>query len=61
MTDTAQLLEQAQNCRRQALAYVGNPEAQFLFKVAAAFEDLACTGTGASPCFTKISSCKKPA
>ena len=39
--DTDQLLEEAQNCRRQALAYVGNPEAPFLLRVASAFEDLA--------------------
>lgn len=41
MIDTDQLLEEAQNCRRQALAYVGGGEAPFLIRVADAFEDLA--------------------
>ena len=36
-----QLLEEAHGCRRQALAYVGKPEAPFLLKVADAFEHLA--------------------
>ena len=37
----ADLLEQAENCRRQALTYVGRPEASFLMKVARGFEELA--------------------
>lgn len=34
------LLEEAENCRRQARAYLGQPEAGFLLKVAMAFEEL---------------------
>lgn len=33
-------LEEAENCRRQALAYAGRPEAPFLLRVAKAFEAL---------------------
>ena len=33
--------EEAERCRHQALAYVGQPEADFLLKAASAFEDLA--------------------
>jgi len=32
--------EEAENCRRQALTYVGQPEAPFLLRIAEAFEDL---------------------
>lgn len=32
--------EQAEDCRRKALAYLGKPEAQFLLRVAREFEDL---------------------
>lgn len=39
-----QLLEEAQGCRRQALSYIGKPEAPFLIRVANAFEDLAFKG-----------------
>lgn len=35
------LEEEAENCRRRALAYLGRPEAPFLLRVARAFEDLA--------------------
>jgi hypothetical protein len=35
------LEEEAENCRRRALAYLGRPEAPFLLRVAKAFEDLA--------------------
>ena len=38
MTD---LLEEAENCRRKAHAYVGLPEASFLLRVAEGFERLA--------------------
>ena len=38
-----QLLDEAQSCRRLALAYVGNAEAPFLLRVADAFERLAQT------------------
>ena len=38
---TETLWEQAEDCRRRAHAYLGQPEGQFLLKVAAAFEDLA--------------------
>ena len=34
-------LEEAEDCRRKALAYVGHREASFLMSVARAFEDLA--------------------
>jgi hypothetical protein len=33
--------EEAENCRRQALAYLGCPEAEFLLRLARAFEQLA--------------------
>jgi len=32
------LLEEAEDCRRRALAYVGRPEAPFLLRVADALE-----------------------
>jgi hypothetical protein len=32
--------EEAQNCRRQALAYLGQPEASFLLRVAREFDRL---------------------
>ena len=40
-----QLLDEAQSCKRQALAYVGKPEAPFLLKVAEALEHLAFRGS----------------
>jgi hypothetical protein len=41
------LEEEAENCRRRALAYLGRPEAPFLLRVAKAFEELAREpGTG---------------
>ena len=49
MMDTDQLLEEAQNCRRQALAYVGTREAPFLLKVAEAFETLAQSPSDVAP------------
>lgn len=33
--------EQAENCRRQASAFTGRPEAPFLLRVANAFDELA--------------------
>jgi len=33
-------LDEAQNCRRQALAYIGKPEGPFLLRIAKAFEEL---------------------
>ena len=33
--------EEAENCRRKALAYVGQPEAMFLIEVARQFDRLA--------------------
>ena len=33
--------EEAENCRRQALAYLGRPEAGFLLRLARGFEQLA--------------------
>jgi hypothetical protein len=41
-------MEQAQSCRRQAVAYVGQPEGRFLLKTARAFEELA-TDEAADP------------
>ncbi len=38
--DQIGLLEEAENCRRKALAYLGRPEATFLLRVAKAFEEL---------------------
>lgn len=35
------LREEAENCRRMALVYLGKPEASFLIKTAKAFEELA--------------------
>ena len=35
--------EQADKCRRQAVAYVGQPEGPFLLRVAKAFDELACS------------------
>ena len=37
----ARLIDEAQECRQQALAYVGRPESAFLLKVAHEFERLA--------------------
>ena len=37
--------EEAQRCREQALAYVGQPEAELLLQVACAFDDLASRPT----------------
>ncbi len=34
------LLEEAQDCRRKALAYLGQPEAALLLRVAKGFEGL---------------------
>jgi len=33
-------LEEAQDCRRKALTYLGQPEAAFLLRVAKEFEEL---------------------
>lgn len=38
--DQIGLLEEAENCRRKALAYLGLQEAVFLIRVAKAFEQL---------------------
>ncbi|MGZ2412266.1 hypothetical protein ACUXST_001687 [Sphingomonas sp. F9_3S_D5_B_2] len=35
------LSEEADNCRRRALAYLGHPEATFLLSAARTFEELA--------------------
>jgi len=34
------LLEEAENCRRKAHAYLGQPEAIFLLRAAKAFEEM---------------------
>jgi hypothetical protein len=39
--------EEAENCRRKALAYVGRPEATFLLSVARQFDRLAYERTKA--------------
>lgn len=41
MLETEHLLEEADDCRRRALAYLGKPEAPFLLRVAREFERLA--------------------
>jgi hypothetical protein len=38
--DKIALLEEAENCRRQAINYLGKAEAPFLLRVARAFEVL---------------------
>ncbi len=38
--DQIPLLEEAENCRRKALAYLGQPEAVLLLRAAKAFEEL---------------------
>lgn len=38
--DQIGLLEEAENCRRRAITYLGLPEAMFLLRVAKAFEEL---------------------
>jgi hypothetical protein len=35
------MLEEAEKCRRQAVAYIGEPEGTFLLRVASEFERLA--------------------
>jgi hypothetical protein len=37
--------EEANSCRRQAAAYVGQPEGPFLLRVARAFDELALGNT----------------
>lgn len=39
--------EEAEDCRRKALAYVGQPEATFLLRVAREFDRLASERKGA--------------
>lgn len=65
MTD---LLEEAENCRRKAHAYVGLPEATFLLKLAQGFEQLAAASysgrlTGSLTCRvgSRVRSDPKPA
>ena len=40
---------EAENCRQQALAYLGRPEGPFLLRVARAFDELADTGADPQP------------
>ncbi len=40
------LLEEAENCRRKALAYIGQPEAVLLLTAAKAFEELDAENRG---------------
>jgi hypothetical protein len=50
--DIASLEEEAENCRRKALVYLGRPEASFLISVARQFERLAAerrSGRGNGP------------
>ena len=39
-----EMREEAEECRRKALAYLGQPEAPFLLHVAQAFDELARSG-----------------
>ncbi len=39
--DHASLRDEAEDCRRKALAYLGRPEAEFLMRVAKSFDELA--------------------
>jgi hypothetical protein len=39
--DRAELFEEAEKCRQQALAYLGSREASFLLRVAREFDHLA--------------------
>jgi hypothetical protein len=39
-----ELRDEAEECRRKAMAYLGKPEAPFLLHVARAFDDLARKG-----------------
>jgi hypothetical protein len=41
MTNTL-FQEEAEDCRRKALAYVGQPETPFLLRIASEFDRLAC-------------------
>ena len=47
--DQIGLLEEAENCRRKALTYLGQPEATFLLRVAKAFEELDAQKRGLRP------------
>ena len=47
--DKIGLLEEAENCRRKALAYLGQPEAELLLRVAEAFEELDAQKRGFRP------------
>ena len=47
--DQIGLLEEAENCRRKALAYLGLQEAVFLVRVAKAFEELDAESWGPRP------------
>jgi hypothetical protein len=38
--DWIDMLEEAEKCRRQALSYVGKPEAPFLLRLAKEFDSL---------------------
>ena len=40
-SDDLSLAEEAETCRRKALAYLGCPEAPFLLSIAKAFDDMA--------------------
>lgn len=40
-SDVLTLSEEAETCRRKALAYLGCPEAPFLLSIAKAFDDMA--------------------
>jgi len=61
-----ELLEEAEDCRRRALAYVGQPEAKLLLRVAKEFEGLnaetsaACAALPFSPRYRTHSEPKRP-
>ena len=42
--------EMAETCRREADAYAGRPEANFLMRVASAFEELTSEGSDRRDC-----------
>ena len=42
--------EEAESCRREAATYAGRPEANFLMRIASAFEELTSEGSDRSNC-----------
>jgi len=48
-SDSMEYAEEAETCRRKALAYVGQPEATFLLRVAKEFDRLETPHPGSKP------------